>query len=91
MFWTGIAEFAGAIALAQPVWKPLRKAGAIGLALYALCVWPANMNHMLIELASPDGGLGLAYHVPRMIAQPIIIWLALWTGGVTDWPFRHKR
>ncbi len=90
VFVTGIAELLGAVALAQPVSLPLRKAGAIGLALYALCVWPANINHMLIDLASDDGGLGLAYHVPRMIAQPLIIWLALWTGGVTDWPFRKK-
>ena len=35
IFWTGIAEFAGALALLQP-WSPgLRRAGAIGLA--ALC------------------------------------------------------
>jgi hypothetical protein len=26
--------------------------------------------------------LGLGYHIPRMIAQPVLIWLALWTGGV---------
>ena len=85
---TGIAEFAGAAALLQP-WSPwLRKAGGIGLALYALCVWPANVNHMLMDLARPDQGWGLAYHVPRMIAQPLLIWLALWTSGTTDWPVR---
>lgn len=90
IFWTGIAELAGAAALLQPWSAPLRKAGAIGLALYALCVWPANINHMLMDMAQPDGGWGMGYHVPRMIAQPIIIWLALWTGGVTDWPFKRK-
>lgn len=86
---TGIAEIAGALALAQPFSKPLRKAGAIGLALYALCVWPANINHMMIDMASEDGGFGLAYHIPRMIAQPVIIWLALWTGAVVNWPIRR--
>ena len=87
---TGIAELAGAAALVQPWWSSLRRWGAMGLALYALCVWPANFQHMLIEQASPGGGLGLAYHIPRLLAQPLIIWLALWTGGVTDWPFGRR-
>ena len=89
VYWTGWAELAGAAALVQP-WSPrLRRAGAIGLALYALCVFPANINHFALDMAREDGGLGLAYHVPRMIAQPVLIWLALWAGGVTDWPLRR--
>ncbi|QFT78788.1 DoxX family protein [Erythrobacter sp. THAF29] len=82
IFWTGIAEIAGAIGLAQPFSMKLRQAAGIGLALYALCVWPANMNHFAMDMASEDGGLGLGYHLPRMIAQPVLIWLALWTGEV---------
>ncbi len=82
VYWTGIAEIAGAIALLQPISKPLRQAGGIGLALYALCVWPANINHFAMNMASSDGGLGLGYHIPRMIAQPILIWLALFAGKV---------
>jgi uncharacterized membrane protein len=88
---TGVAELGGAIALLQPWSRPLRRAGAIGLALYALCVWPANYQHFLLDRSSPDGGLGLGYHVPRLLAQPLLIWLALWVGGVTDWPFRRSR
>lgn len=83
---TGIAEIAGAAALVQPFSHGLRRAGAIGLALYALCVWPANINHFAIDMAREDGGLGLAYHVPRMIAQPVLIWLALWAGEVVRKP-----
>ena len=79
---TGIAELAGSAALLQPWSAGLRRAAGWGLALYALCVWPANFNHMALDLARPDGGLGLAYHVPRLAAQPLLIWLALWTGGV---------
>ncbi|WP_137679895.1 DoxX family protein [Aurantiacibacter suaedae] len=90
IYWTGLAEVAGAVALAQPFGPWLRKAAGVGLALYALCVWPANVNHMLIDLARPDDGLGLAYHVPRMIAQPLLIWLALWTAKVIDWPFTRQ-
>ncbi|WP_370178463.1 DoxX family protein [Alteriqipengyuania sp.] len=86
VFWTGIAEILGAIGLAQGRSARLRRAAGIGLALYALCVWPANIQHMINDLGG-NGGLGLGYHVPRMIAQPVIIWAALWAAQVTDWPF----
>lgn len=88
---TGLAEIAGAAALLQPWSRNLRLAGGIGLALYALCVWPANINHFVMDMARADAGLGLGYHIPRMIAQPVIIWLALWTGGATDWPLRRRN
>lgn len=90
IFLTGVAEWAGALALAQPWYPLLRQAAGAKLALYALCVWPANVNHMLIDLARPGHGWGLVYHVPRMLLQPVLVWLALWTGGVTDWPFRRR-
>ena len=88
---TGVAELIGAIALAQGWSSTLQRAGAIGLALYAVCVFPANINHFALDMARPDNGLGLAYHIPRMFAQPIIVWWALWAGGVTDWPFRRRH
>ena len=90
VFWTGVAEVLGAAALLQPWSTALRKAGAWGLALYAVCVFPANINHFALDMAREDGGLGLAYHLPRMIAQPVLVWLALWVGGVTDWPRRRR-
>lgn len=83
---TGLAELAGAAALVQPWSLPLRRAGGAGLALYALCVWPANINHMLMDLARASGGTGsahLGYHIPRMALQPLLIWLALVAGGWT--------
>lgn len=92
VYWTGLAEVAGAFALLQPFGPRLRQAAGVGLAAYALCVWPANFNHLLLDLAKPGpetfGGWGLAYHVPRLATQPLLIWAALWTGGVTHWPFR---
>ena len=90
VLWTGIAELAGAAGLAQPFSPRLRRAAGVGLAMYALCVWPANANHMVIDLSRPDGGWGLAYHVPRMLAQPLIIWAALWAGEATAWPFARR-
>ena len=80
VLWTGVAEILGAIGLVQPFSPKLRQAAGWGLALYALCVWPANIHHFALDLAKADGGLGLGYHVPRMFAQPVIIWLALWLG-----------
>ncbi|MGQ7320630.1 DoxX family protein, partial [Streptococcus suis] len=41
---TGICEIAGAIAL---VTRPLRWWAGVAFALYALCVWPANIKHAL--------------------------------------------
>lgn len=87
---TGLTEIAGAIGLVQGRAPGVRRAAGWGLALYALCVWPANVQHMLLDLARPSGGLPLAYHVPRLAAQPLLIWLALWVGGATDWPFRRR-
>ncbi|WP_430387393.1 DoxX family protein [Blastomonas fulva] len=88
IFWTGVAEIAGAIGLMVP---RLRYAAGIGLALYALCVWPANINHAVNDIAVGGRTLPLAYHGPRLLLQPVIIWWALWAGGVTDWPFRRRN
>ncbi|HEX7871525.1 MAG TPA: DoxX family protein [Sphingobium sp.] len=89
---TGLCEVAGALGLmVPPAWvRWARPAAGIGLALYALCVWPANFNHALNDI--PLGGVHLSwwYHGPRLLLQPVIIWAALWVGGVTDWPFRRR-
>ncbi len=91
VIWSGVAELIGAIALVQPFSRKLRSAGAIGLTLYAICVFPANINHFALDMARQDNGFGLAYHIPRMIAQPLIVWLTLWSAHLIDWPFRAKR
>ena len=87
---TGIAELAGAIALVQPWSLALRRAAGIGLALYAVCVFPANINHMFMDMAKPLPVLGWGYHIPRMFAQPLLVWLVLWVGSVIEWPFSRR-
>ena len=83
---TGAAELAGAAGL----WIPrLRRAAGIGLALYAVCVYPANIKHALDFAADPGTGVGWWYHAPRLLLQPVIAWWALWAAGVIDWPFRR--
>ncbi|PZQ23702.1 MAG: hypothetical protein DI569_04370 [Sphingopyxis macrogoltabida] len=83
---TGVAEIAGAIGLMIPA---TRKAAGWGLALYALCVWPANFHHALANVAIGGQTLGWGYHGPRLALQPVIIWWALWASGATDWPLRR--
>lgn len=85
---TGLAEIAGAIGLMIP---RLRRAAAWGLAAYAVCVFPANIKHAVEGVSVSGVTLGWAYHVPRLLAQPVIIWWALWAGGITDWPFRRAK
>jgi uncharacterized membrane protein len=85
---TGVAEIAGAIGLMIP---QTRTWAAIGLALYALCVWPANFHHALNGITLGGDALGWWYHGPRLMFQPVLIWLALWVGHVTGWPFRKSR
>ncbi len=85
---TGIAEIAGSIGLMLP---PFRRAAGIGLALYALCVWPANIHHALSDIPLNGVHLSWWYHGPRLALQPVIIWWALWVSGVIDWPFARRR
>ena len=88
IFATGLCEIAGGIALA--VVPRLRAAAGIALALYALCVFPANINHAMNDIAIGGRHLSWWYHGPRLILQPVILWWALWAGGVIDWPFRRR-
>ena len=85
---TGMCEIAGALALAFVL--PLRRTAGIALAAYALCVFPANINHAINDIAIGGMDMSWWYHGPRLIAQPLIIWWALWAGEVTDWPFGAK-
>ena len=85
---TGLCELAGAVALAFIPW--LRRAAGIAFAVYAICVYPANINHMMLDMARSDHGAGLAYHLPRLAMQPVLVWLALWVSGVTNWPWHGK-
>lgn len=88
IFWTGVAEILGAIGLFIP---KFRKAAGIGLALYALCVYPANINHAINNIAMNGEILSWWYHGPRLAFQPIAIWWALWASRVIEWPFKKSN
>jgi uncharacterized membrane protein len=84
---TGLAEIAGAIGLLVP---RLRRAAGIGLALYALCVFPANIKHAFQGIALEALPSSWWYHGPRLALQPVLVWWALYAGGVIDWPWRRR-
>jgi uncharacterized membrane protein len=84
---TGLCEIAGAIALLT---ERLRWWGGVMLALYAFCVWPANIKQAIEGISVPpipDTGL---YHGPRLAFQPVLIWMALFGAKVINWPFRPE-
>jgi uncharacterized membrane protein len=83
---TGVFELTGAVALLTRT--PLRWWAGVGLALYALCVWPANFKHAFDGIEMPYIGNSWWYHGPRLALQPVIMWWALYAGEVTDWPWR---
>jgi uncharacterized membrane protein len=68
----------------------LRRAAGWALALYAVCVFPANIKHAMDGLTSGTG-LGWAYHGPRLLFQPVIVWWCLWASTAIDWPFRRPQ
>jgi len=81
---TGLCEIVGAFALLT---HRLRYAAGIALALYAVCVYPANIKHALYGLPLAHAHLTWWYHAPRLAFQPVLVWWALFAGDVTLWPF----
>ncbi|WP_342151060.1 DoxX family protein [Methylorubrum sp. SB2] len=86
---TGLCEIATALALMLP-WPGLRRAAGIGLALYAVCVFPANIKHAVEGISVPPIPDTWWYHGPRLAFQPVMVWWALYTTRVIDWPFRKR-
>jgi uncharacterized membrane protein len=86
VFVTGLCELAGAVALVTPRWR--RWAG-FALAAYAICVWPANFKHAIDGVALPFIASSWLYHGPRLAFQPVLVWWALFSAEIIDWPWRR--
>lgn len=71
---TGLCEIAGALALFVP---RLRRIAGIMLALYAVCVFPANIKQAVEGIAVPPIPDTWWYHGPRLALQPVMVWWAL--------------
>ena len=87
VIFTGACELVGAAALLT---HKYRRAAGIMLALYAVFVFPANIKHALegVQVAALPSSWW--YHAPRLLAQPVLVWWALFCSGVIDWPVRKK-
>jgi hypothetical protein len=68
-----------------------RRWAGIGLAAYAVCVFPANLYHAFWNVQVPPLPSSWWYHGPRLLLQPVLVWWALWAGEVIDWPFAPHR
>ena len=84
---TGLCELAGSIALLT---RRLRRLAGVMLALYAVCVFPANIKHAVDGIHVPPVPDGWWYHGPRLALQPVLVWWALFCARVIDWPFTAK-
>jgi uncharacterized membrane protein len=84
---TGVCELAGAAALLT---QRLQRLAGLMLALYALCVFPANIKHALEGISVPGLPDSWWYHGPRLALQPVIIWLTLYAAQLVNWPFRAR-
>lgn len=81
---TGACEVAGAAGLLTRRYRGL---AGVMLALYAVCVYPANVKHAMQNIDVPQLPRSWWYHGPRLLAQPVIAWWPLFCTGVIDWPF----
>jgi len=84
---TGLCELLGAGGLILPHSRKLE--GAM-LALYAVCVFPANLNHAFWLGGDHPSAWRWLYHGPRILVQPLVVWAPLWAAGLIDWPFRRR-
>ena len=71
---TGVCEIAGAFGLLT---RSFRWWAAVMLALYAVCVFPANIKHSFENVQLPLLPSSWWYHGPRLALQPVIVWWAL--------------
>ena len=85
---TGLCELAGSIALLT---RRLRWWAGVMLALYAVCVYPANIKHAIDNVAVPSIPSSWWYHGPRLLFQPVFVWWALFAAEIIDWPFGPRR
>jgi uncharacterized membrane protein len=73
---SGVAEMVlGLGLLARPPWR--RTAGAL-LAVFLIAVFPANV-YVAVAGIDVDGQPGGLYPWLRLLLQPLLVWLAVWS------------
>ncbi|MCM5551650.1 hypothetical protein [Pleomorphomonas sp. NRK KF1] len=80
---TGLCEIAGGLGL----WPPeLRSAAGWALAVYFVCVFPANIKNAVGGLSVDGLPSSRIYYWVRLPFQPVAIWAALFAAEITRWP-----
>jgi uncharacterized membrane protein len=85
---TGVCELAGSVGLLTRRWRPV---AGVMLAIYAVCVFPANVKHAIEGIPLPPVPDSWWYHGPRLALQPVLVWAALFCSNVINWPTRRIR
>lgn len=79
VLFTGLCEIAGAVGLLTP---KIRRITGIILALYFVCVFPANIKVAVEGLAVEGLPTSPVYYWVRLAFQPLAIWWALYSAQV---------
>jgi uncharacterized membrane protein len=87
VLFTGLCELAGAVGLLIP---RLRHLAGIMLAIYFVCVFPANIKNAVEGLSVEGLPSANWYYWVRLAFQPLVIWWTLYAAGVIDLPFRRR-
>jgi uncharacterized membrane protein len=66
-----------------------RRFSGVMLAIYAVCVFRANLHHAFDHVVAPGLPSSWWYHAPRLAFQPVLVWAALFAGGAIDWPWKR--
>lgn len=85
---TGLCEVAGSIGLMT---RSFQRTAGLMFALYAIAVFPANLKHAIEGIVVPGLPQSWWYHGPRLAAQPVLVWWALFATGWMSWPFSRGR
>ncbi|MEI9993560.1 MAG: hypothetical protein WDM91_03110 [Rhizomicrobium sp.] len=81
---TGLCELAGAAGLMVSL---LRPAAGWALAIYFVCVFPANIKNAVHGLDVQGLPSARSYYWIRLALQPLAVWWPLYAAGVTTLPF----
>jgi len=87
VFFTGFCELAGAVGLLVSRFRWL---AGIMLAIYFVCVFPANIQNAIEGLSVEGLPASNWYYWVRLAFQPLVIWWSLYSSKAIDWPFLHK-
>ena len=87
VLFTGVCELAGAVGILVP---QLRRLAGIMLAIYFVCVFPANIKNAIEGLSVEGLPSASWYYWVRLAFQPLVIWWTLYAADVVDWPFRRR-